>query len=212
MKNVLILLLLSFFCGGLSAQNISQPDANSITERQIALDTREMEQFEEQFESFSKALDAGNKEDIAAVKLMIQETMMRTIEKPREVTSAAGNEKQAEQKTVNKPSRQYTDRPVRLNAEEQSSREARGVKYLEQKKKKGQLTKTEEIQQHTKEKNNASEDKWTVMRQKIYTQFLAVEYANDPKSRARIDKLLSSFYDTMEQDLMEKKKQLAAKK
>lgn len=80
MRKLIFLLLFIWSFNGLSAQSIQKSKIRSISKQQIKVDEKELEQFDEQLDTFWKALEAGDATQISATRKMIQSTMLREIQ------------------------------------------------------------------------------------------------------------------------------------
>ncbi len=202
MKNIIGLFIICLLATSLKAQNIEKKNIKSVSKRQIEIDTREIEQFEEQHKVFFEAIESGNQRQIEATKQMIQETMRREIEQSKAVVEEPSPE------TAEKIRPKTKLQPRMVNETERREAESNRRSQAAQ-----EYMKSRNIQQPVaakKTKRKTTDTERSKSQHAIYQMFLSLEVdADNQFSVARMNKLLLSFSETLEQDLEEKKKLLS---
>ena len=212
MKNILCLVLTFVLVESISAQVMYIDQVKNDLNKQLDIDTEELKQFNDLILSFETALGSGAKDEITAIKLMIEQAMIREIEQGMNKNSGKEDPDKSEKSSsdVNankKPIRQ--NRSVNITPEEKKSREERGKKYLEEKNKaRGNIqNKPSDHAIVTKTSNPI-----VYKQQQIYNSFKGMDNPSSPFDLARLNKFILAFYDTMEEDLEETRKEVKLRK
>ena len=209
MKNILCFVLIFVLIKSVSAQVMYLDKTKNDLNSQLDNNTEELKQFNVQVQSFEATLELGNKAEIAAAKLLIEQTMLREIQQRRhknteeEYQAKRSSEVNSYKKTTNH------NRSVNIEQEEKKSREERGEKYLEEKNK---------ARGNTQNKPSGSEmptkasNPVLYKQERIYNAFKSISDFSSQFNQARLNKSVLAFYDTMQEDLEEKKKEARQEK